>query len=355
MHNTASHEQGKTSGAAMIGRFCVRVYALAVLLLIGWAGYAAVAYLCHAVFSPIHVPEHMQKWAAEIDAETLTDRDKATEAQSYPRAPLRHFHTLGGLFEPAPNTGCTISGCHGTLSHTKSKEVRAFANLHTTFMTCRMCHTAELANPTEAVWINADDGKRMETPALLELIRTLEVLAVQISESPEKFHEAIVDRLKQAVEAGHEDPILQYLLVQLETSEPGSPVWQQTIAQLQSELPNHARGEYGAMITVATTDEKEQAFRDHQAELAAKYFAAQPKSEAAEAIRKQIHEGVTTEPKGCTVCHGAEPPRLNFEDLGYSPSRSESLRSSVVAHMIEKVEQGQPFRMPSMLKTGIGQ
>ena len=349
MHNAPAHEQSKPSGVGRIGQMMQRLYALAILLVIVWTGYTAVAYLFRAVFTPVHVSEHMKQWAAVIDAATLVDRDLATEAQLYPRAPLRHFHTLGGLFEPAPNTGCTISGCHGTLAHHKRKEVRAFANLHTTFMTCRMCHTADLTNPTDAVWIRADDGTRIETPPLLELIRLLEVMAVQIDQAPAELHPTIIESLRQAVEKGHRDPILQYLLAQLETSEPGSPVWRKTVVQLRSELPNHARGEYGAMVTPATTDEREQMFRVRQRALAKKYLAAEPDSEDAKVIHKQIHEGITTEPEGCTVCHGDEPPRLQFEKLGYSPQRSAFLRDAPVTRMIDQIQRGRPFHLPRAL------
>jgi hypothetical protein len=330
----------------MSRQIIIRLYALVILLVIVWTGYTAVTYLFRSVFTPVHVPEHMKQWAAVIDTSTLVDRDRATEAQMYPRAPLRHFHTLGALFEPAPNTGCTTSGCHGTLSHRKRKEIRAFANLHTTFMTCRMCHTADLTNPTEAMWIRADDGMRMETPPLLDLIRLLETQAIQINESPAEHHLTIIEYLRQAVEASRQDPILQYLLTQLETSEPGSPVWRGTVVQLRSELPNHARGEYGAMITPVTTNEQEQTFRARQRDLARKYFAAEPDSEEAEAIHKQIHERITTEPKGCTVCHGDEPPRLQFENLGYSSQRATLLRDAPTARMMIQIQQGHPFHLP---------
>lgn len=349
MHNAISQKSSHPSSTGMIGRTIIRLYALVIMLVIMWTGYTAVTYLFRSVFRPVHVPEHMKRWAAVVDASTLVDRDRATESQLYPRAPVRHFHTLGGLFEPAPNTGCTTSGCHGTLSHRKRKEIRAFANLHTTFMTCRMCHKANLPNPTQAMWIRADNGMRTQTPPLLDLIRLLEVEAQRITEEPERLHLTIVEYLRQAVESSRQDPILQYLLTQLETSKPGSPVWQETVVQLRNELPNHARGEYGAMITPATADGREQAFRARQRDLARQYFAAEPNSKEARAIHKQIHEGITTEPEGCTVCHGDEPPRLQFEDLGYSSDRAAFLRDAPIAHMMVEIQQGRPFHLPKPL------
>ncbi|MEP0842658.1 MAG: hypothetical protein HRF43_08090 [Phycisphaerae bacterium] len=326
----------------------VRFYAAAIVLVVIWAGYTAVAFLVRSVLYPTRVPEQYLSWRTALSGGNLPPAAGGGEAL-VPRAPLEHYHRIERTLPTDAHNGCLTSGCHGALAHTKRKEIRAFANLHATFLACTLCHDAGITGPAEATWVDLNTGQPTGPPAALELLRHFELNAGRIQDAPGEFH-ALVAPLLPRVAAVSRDPAMEFLHVQITTSEPGSPVWRQSIARLAAELPNHVRGEYGSKLTGKATFEELERRRRALVEMAARYQAAPEGTPERRKLHDQIHEGILTKPSACLACHGGEPARLDFASLGYPPGRAAALRDSVIARQMESIQQGRPFYLPKLLE-----
>jgi len=124
------------------------------------------------------------------------------------------------------------------------------------------------------------------------------------------------------------------------------------MGQLTEELPNHARGEYGAKLTRRQSAEALRQYHQNLAGLARQYQASPIGGPERKKLHDQIHEGVLEKPSACLACHGGEPPRLNFQALGYSPERAASLSDSAIARQMQQIQEGQPFHLPTLLEGG---
>ncbi len=320
----------------------VRAWAAVLIFVVVWAGYAAVAYLVRQVFYPADVPQAFLAWQGDLHADRLRDEHVPGMTDPSARAPIGHYHGVKQWFQHDPTNGCTVPGCHQPLPHQKTPTVRAFANMHTTFLNCMVCH-ATPHGQTEAGWVDTRTGKPQSTPAILQLIAFLDANRRRIADEPGAVHGRIVELLRTAnADAGHDD-ILEYLLLRIDTSQPGSPVWVHAVAQLTEELPDHARGEYGAKIALGADVQKRS--RELR-KLAEQYQDAPPASGERSRLNGQIHAGVVPAPQGCLACHTAGESPLNLEALGYPPARTEQLKAVALARMAERVRGGQVFYLP---------
>lgn len=337
-----------------LGGLTVRVYALAILLVVVWAGYMAVAYLVRTVFRPAPVPEQYRTWEAALSGPTPESLRLEQAAGLVPRAPIGHYHEVDRTIPPDLHSGCLTSGCHNPLAHTRRKEIRAFANLHATFLRCELCHDESISGQVEAMWVDDATGLPTATPAILQLMTLFETRADEVKKKPDEVNPAIVSLLGEAADHSA-DPVLAYLLAQINTSDPGSPVWRKSVEQLADELPNHVRGEYGAKIARKLTADELKAYDQRLVELAGLYRNAPAGSAERKRLHDEIHKGILEKPSACSACHGddpSEPSRLDYRALGYSPEHADSLRSSAIAHLMEQIRQGQPFYLPRMLEGG---
>jgi len=336
----------------ILGRLVVRAYAFVAMLVILWAGYAAVAYLIRSVFAPARTPSQFTGWAATLDARDLRSSEAAGVSVAAPRAPLGHYHGVDRWFEPDLHNNCTLSGCHWPLPHAERKEVRAFANFHVTFLACQMCHDKQSPDRTRIVWVGKTTGQPQGTPAILQLIKELEADAERPSTDPSSRHTAIVGLLRQVTSVIRKDPLLDYLLVQIETTSPGSPVWRQSVDQLEHELPNHLRGEYGAKLM--TREDAGQSKRDsaRMAGLARRFLAAGANSPQRLELHQEIHADVLARPGACQECHDERPARLDYDGLGYPRSRQTVLCGLPIAQMVQQIRAGQPFYLPGFVEPG---
>lgn len=335
------------------GSLIVRVYALLMLLVILWAGYTAFAYLSRSVFSPSVLPERYRGLQTSLDVSTLRSDRATAEVTAETPPPPGHYHGVDRWFQPDPNNTCTAAACHQPLPHNRQKETRAFANFHTTFLTCRMCHDANLVGTARTIWLAATTGEPQDQhPAVLRLMRYLELNDERIRSDPAAGHAAIVGPLRETVEIAGPDPLLEYLLVELETSDPGSPVWRQTLEQLTMELPNHLRGEYRARLDLDVPAGERRLANRQMREWTAGFVAAAPNSRQREDLLRRMHENVLPKPAACEQCHGARPARIDYQAMGYPPSRQQALENLTTASMIERIRQGQPFHWPTLLERG---
>ncbi len=326
----------------------VRLYALLIMLVVIWTGYTAVSYLFRAVFRPVQVPRWFVEWRGHLDAKALREPDVPGVTGAAARAPLGHFHGVDRWFQPAPHNGCTVSGCHMPLPHTKSKALRAFANLHATFIDCMMCHETVTATPAPAMWVNIETGRGQDPPPMLRLLRVLEVDAAKIRREPASVQPDIDGLLEKTVALLHGDPLLEYLHLEIHNAQPGSPVWVHAVDQLGESLPSYARGEYGATIAPQASDSDRERAAAALAQQTGAYRAAAAGSPARDELYQKIHAAVVPRPKGCLLCHGGRPARLDFESLGYSASRAASLHDAPIAALMQQVEEGHPFYLPGI-------
>jgi hypothetical protein len=332
------------------------VYALVILLVIIWTGYAAASYLLRSLFSPTHVPERFLEWRGHLEAEALRAPEVPGITEPAIRASLSHYHGVDRWFQYDPHNTCSSSGCHLPLPHNDRKELRAFANLHATFLDCEMCHDKRVdEGPVSAVWMSTASGERQGPPAILLLMRELELGADSIESDPASIHPRIVDLLGQITVTIGGDPLLDFLLLQIRTSAPGSPVWRRSVSELIAEIPNHARGEYGAKLMLEARAGDRAARERELADLARQYLAAPAGSKRREEVDAKIHEEVIAKPSGCLACHGGEPSRLDYSVLGYSPNRAGALRSASIARLMQHILEGQVFHLPSLLEESHGQ
>lgn len=75
-----------------------------------------------------------------------------------------HFHHIDFEIQPDKRSYCIK--CHGDMPHKKVKEVRAFWNMHASFMACETCHTRfDDANARPAYqWYDRRSGQMVESP-----------------------------------------------------------------------------------------------------------------------------------------------------------------------------------------------
>jgi len=337
------------SRGSTAGHVVVRLYALAIALVVAWAVYASVTYLFRSVFRPIDVPQRFLDWPARLDADALLQGDVAGVSREAPRAPLGHYHGVEEWFQPDPHNGCTIAGCHLPLPHTKRKELRAFANFHATFLTCQMCHAQRAAGPIQARWASTSTGRWTQAPAVLRLMRYLDVEAEQIRAAPTVAHQTVVSLLSEVVDVTR-SAVLKYLMQRIDAAEAGSPLWRRTLAQIKEEVPAHVRGEYGAKLSPADPGDEPRKLVPQMVEAEQAMRDVPKTSKPYEAAYQRAHARIVARPSGCIGCHGGEPPLLDFESLGYSPARASYLRSTPIAKQIQHIQQGHEFYIPRILE-----
>jgi hypothetical protein len=348
MHDAhASH--GSSGGVwGVLKSFVVRVYSLVVLLVVMWTLYAAVSYMAVFVFVPGEVDEAFLDWRGRLDTASLRASQETDVTMAGRRAPLEHYHTVEPWFQPDPANNCTTSGCHLPLPHDRRKEVRAFANLHATFMTCEMCHAEGLSGTVEAKWEPLKPALAdYDTPPMLKLIGYVQTTD-DFTEDPPKAHDTVLPLLEAVQKTTAGNDLFSFIILQLETANPASPVWRRAIEQLQAELPGQARGEYGMKITPTKFIDRRQPSSERR-KLADTYLNATSETARTNAFSK-LHDGIISQPKACGSCHGGEPVRINFTELGYTERRSIQLRTSLIAQLVQNVMKGQPFYMPRFLE-----
>ena len=328
----------------------VRTYTLALLLLVVWTAYTAVAYLYRSVFTPASVPAWLLDWSAHFEAANLRAEHVPGISQGAQRAPMGHYHNVDRWFQPDPRNGCTAGGCHEPLPHSKSRERRAFANLHTTFLACEVCHVSA-AGPAPAVWVASATGQPQGVPPMLKLLGLLETRAAELENDSAALRTEVLGLLRQSLDVLGGEPVLDQLYVRLNTAESGSPVWRTAMRQLVEELPSHARGEYGAKVALAPGATSRPATDAGQI---GDYFEAPVGSNERRTIHASLHAGVVSNPRGCAPCHGGEGGRLDFAELGYSPARVKALTSSRVAALMQQIQEGREFEMPRFMEGGDG-
>ena len=75
-----------------------------------------------------------------------------------------HFHHVGTEIGPDKHLYC--GSCHGDIPHNKTKELRAFLNMHSFFISCQTCHVELVGTEKTDVykWYNRETGEIVPSP-----------------------------------------------------------------------------------------------------------------------------------------------------------------------------------------------
>jgi hypothetical protein len=329
------------------GRAVRRLYAFLLVGILLYVFYLAVSYLVVMVFYPAPVPQRLLASPGLMGPAEI--RTQAVPGAGGPglRTPMAHYHEVGPLLQADPVSGCTISGCHEPLPHSRSIYVRSFANLHATFLTCQMCHEPVKERPVKAGWVSTATGLQTDPPGLVQLMRLFQTERTRIEQDPMALNQTILSLLAQAIDVS-QDPLLRYLHLEIATAEPGSPVWRDAVTRLDEQLVMHTRGEYGAKIAPLAAADSYLHESDQMRKAAWTVLAAASQSVDRKRLNDQLHASMQVKPDRCLACHGDTPPLVEFEALGYSPQRAVFLRTNPVAHEVQNVREGRQFYLPSM-------
>jgi mono/diheme cytochrome c family protein len=300
----------------------------------------------------VRIPPHLLEWQARLDVAALRKQNVAGMTGPAGRAPPGHYHGVERWFQADANNTCTTVGCHEPLPHSQKMKVPAFANFHTTFLACQMCHTEVRrtdGQPAAVTWISTSTGAPQDLPPILALLRFLDARADLIAHDPIAADRTIEDLLQRTLDGAGSDPALEALLAQFQSSSPTGPVWRQTVDLLMQELPLHARGEYAAKLAPVGARDPSSNAAQTLALQTASYLAA-PAGAERDRLRVSLHAPLLKEAASCVACHTEEAPLLNFDALGYSTQRGKSLRSLPLAHLMQRIREGERFYIPQILE-----
>jgi len=207
-----------------------------------------------------------------------------------------HFHHIDFDLEPDKRLYCIK--CHGDMPHDKIKELRAFQNMHASFIACPTCHVRLKESDKENVFKWYD--KKTDEENVFKWY-------------DKKTGEIVANPVRKGVPPGtYKAKIIPFERV--------NGKLQRIDSQERIDFAREYR-------------EAENTLSDLQKEKA----------------KKIIHEIVSKKPYICEDCHQSETPLLPFSKLGYTKRRVNSFRSTEVVGMIKNYTQ---FYMPRMLHPG---
>lgn len=180
-----------------------------------------------------------------------------------------HFHHIDFDFKPDKRSYCIE--CHGDMPHGKVKELRAFGNMHASYISCQTCHV------------------RLEGPEWTGVYKWYDRQTGEIVGSPVK---------ESAAPGAYNSKIIPFVKVNGEL--------QRIDTQEKMDFAHAYR-------------EQEQTLTNIQ------------KSRA----QKIIHKMIDKKPYICLDCHQKESPLLPYRELGYSQRRIETFVSTEVVGMIK--------------------
>ncbi len=266
------------------------------------------------------------------------------------RGPLAHFHAIPTWYEPDPGNTCTMSGCHSALPHGERKEVRAFLNMHTTFVDCQTCHRDQDLHGTELSWLNLPDRTPRSAPAVLRLATLLDTEAKDETH-PSPWDDQLVATLREAVTESGADPELTRWLAALGASRVGGVRYNDVVETMRFRIHGHGHGEYGTKIGIPvdsghrwTPSADEQKAIDK-----IRGSGSVLRVDERKALVETVHGDLKKPKVECSLCHTSAGGLLDFAALGYSPVRVEALRSNTIARQAQAVESGETFFLPSVL------
>ncbi len=329
-----------------------RIYAAAMIVAIVWVSWAAVRYLIVSLISPIQTPAQISGVPLRMDDALLHGARTdwlGLSAVDNPRSPPSHFHRFETWIQADPYNDCTRSGCHGPLPHSKSKEVRAFANMHATSMHCGVCHFKSDSTPLNVVWYDLRNGNVRERPTLLEAYDWLEQRARNTAADFDRGPQREIARLlRTAAEEGGGVPVLNRLADDIAAVRPASEPLMQLLEQARDAVRTSLRGSYGAKLALRDANGRPMLSHPGAEGAVAEWLArgAQTSGAEREQLLGAVHPLRRSTPLDCGACHHADNAMLQYAAAGYPAARLRALTQSMIFDMIQHIREGRPFHIP---------
>lgn len=333
-----------------------RLYAIALIAVILFASYRAVAYLVVSLMTPDRAPEQIVGIARELDARLL--RPDAPPllgrvAVDTPRTPPSHYHRIDTTYVADRFNDCTRSGCHAPLPHAAHKEERAFLNMHATSLHCGVCHFVNGDGPLRLTWYDLADGRAAAAPPILRAYGWLTApRAAGSTTYTVAEQQQIVGLLRAAAAAVGGERALEHLADAAEAVRADGPQFADVIAAARETVPRYFRGAYGSKLALLDPATGRPVLGHPGAEAAnqkllAEYAGADA-ARRAELVRA-AHPWKRTAPLSCTACHSQEQKAIDHAALGYPAERIRALSAPAVFQMIQRIRTGEPFYLPSFV------
>ena len=179
-----------------------------------------------------------------------------------------HFHHIGFDFKPDKRLYCI--GCHGDMPHSKIKEIRAFANMHASYIACQTCHVKLEGSEKTGVfkWYDRTTGEIVPSP------------------------------VKEGVLPGsYQSKIIPFVRINGK------------LQRIDTQDRIQFAKDYSEMEKTLTDVQKAKA-------------------------KQIIHKIVSQQPYMCEDCHQKEAPVLPYEELGYKKTRIDAFVGTEVVGMI---------------------
>ena len=345
--------EGRSLLGRLIGGVLKHGYSLAAAAAYGGVAYVSLHFLLTMLLTRQTAPVEITDIPKRLDADQFVQAAADPVAHSAnlehrARGPLAHFHQIPQWFQPDPLDTCTTSGCHNPLPHGQRIELRAFLNMHTTFVDCMVCHTQAPPTDTTPRWFSLPSREPRDAPAILQLATRLAELDEDVAPEAAAVSAQLLALLREALPASGNDAQLADWLLRLEITYPGSRVWRGLLAEMRERIHLHVRGEYAAKIGLYTQSERVGAPTAEQRAAAQRYLAPSPSLSEAEQrdALDVIHAGVAPTGAMCTPCHSESPSLLDIGQLGYPAARVTTLEHSQIMRSVLTIESGQPFYLP---------
>ena len=298
-----------------------RSYSVALMVIYGGIAFLSLRFLVLMLVTRQTAPVEIVNIPKRLDANTFLASagpmpGAAERPNLRPRGPLAHFHQIPQWFQRDTANTCTASGCHAPLPHGKRIEVRAFLNMHGTFLDCGVCHAPHAGEEGTPRWLALPDRKPTATPAVLRLAARLEALPGRIEPADAPALGAELQALlREARPASGDDQQLTKWLLRLETTNPRSELWQQIIGEMRSGIQMHVHGEYDAKIALFSGERRWGAPTAAQQSAADEYRRKRDKLSAAQrkADLDIVHQGIAPVGAMCTPCHAPQPTLLDTQ------------------------------------------
>ncbi|MBU0552426.1 hypothetical protein KKF91_06190 [Myxococcota bacterium] len=322
-------------------RWLKHAYRLSLVVVFSLVLYASLAYLFHTILTRDAAPTSITEIPRVLTVESLTTAHK--EAAPLTRGPLAHYHQTPPWFEDDTTNDCTTSGCHPQLPHGDKVGTRAFLNMHATYIDCRVCHLGGEEATLKVAWFDLKTGARRDTPAVLRLTALLKAMDPVKVDEPQI--EALRAALAEAATGGNAQ--LRRWREAVETTRPGSRVWQRVIIEMRARITDHLHGEYQAKIAVDEGEDQRPKASEAEREATARYLEGG--AGLAEGERKrlveQAHGALRAEGRLCTPCHTPAPGLIDYAALGYTAERIKALQTEMLARRMKKLQEGDGFHM----------
>ena len=329
-----------------------RGYAAVLCVVFAIIGAWSMRFLFAILFTHQTAPVEILDIPKRLDAATLAAATRASGARDgeRPRGPLAHFHQIPPWFQADPRNSCATAGCHAPLPHGRRIEVRAFLNMHATFVDCMVCH-AEAPATASPEWFKLPDRTAGPVPAVLRLAAVLDGAGQVIDADAPELNERLKALLREALAATVEQAQFQDWLLRLETTNTRSRLWRSIVLEMRDGIRLHTHGEYNAKVGLFDGDALVGRPDAAATSATARYLKAVDtlSQEESRRLLDTVHAGVAPAGLMCTPCHAPAPTHVDFARLGYADRRARELTGSAIVRQVLSVERGEAFYLPGFI------